>query len=90
MLERVGRGLLHIFDSWMLVLDDLIEPRFILGAMAIGGFYWTLGRVIDRLSEPPASELFAILNLAMVPVAGVIGFFFGAKTVGGGGNGPTQ
>lgn len=79
-----------MWDSLIAIVDDLLEPRFILGLIAMLGFFWIAKQVIDGLTDPPASELFTVLNLALTPVAAAVGYFFGAQRRNGPPNGGTD
>jgi len=77
MLTGFGKGILSVINRLLNVLDDIIEPKFILGLIAMVGFFWVAKQVIDRLDNPPASELFTVLNLALTPVAAAVSYWFG-------------
>ena len=87
-LRGIGNGLIHIFDSWMTVIDDLLEPKFIIGLVTYVGFFLIVWRVIGVLDSPPASELFTLVNLVLGVVLGVGGYFFGVQQ--GKNQGPPQ
>jgi len=67
----------HYFDRFMDFLEEVINTRTILALIGIGGFFLVVFKVIASLSNPPASELFAILNLVFgVSMAG-LAYYFG-------------
>ncbi len=77
MITGFGKGLLSVIARLLNVIDDIVEPRFILALLAMLGFFWIAYQVIDRLTNPPASELFTVLNLALTPVAAAVAYWFG-------------
>ena len=70
MWERIINRLLDMFT-------DIIETRTVLALVTVVGFFMALFAVINRLDNPPAAELFAILNLALVPASSALSFWFG-------------
>ena len=60
-------------------LDDIWNTRAILGLFTVAGFYYILNKVIDKLVDPPAAELYTIVNLALALPLMAVGFYFGQK-----------
>ncbi len=58
-------------------IEDVINTRALLAAFALGGFFFIANKIVDLLVNPPASELFAILNLVLNPVSFALGYYFG-------------
>ena len=61
------------------MLEELLDPRALLALIAVLGFFQVVNRIIDTLTNPPASELFAILNLVFALPAAATAFWFGFK-----------
>lgn len=73
----------HYFDRIMNVIEELIREIFntrtLLAGGGLLGFFFIANRVIDNLVDPPASELFAILNLVFgVSMIG-LSYWFGVQ-----------
>jgi len=68
------------------VVDDLLRTRAVLAIGALSGFYLILWRVSGILKDPPAAELFTLVNIALVPLSSAASFYFGTQ-VGTGRNG---
>lgn len=79
MLGAFGRGVLSVIMRLLDMLEDLVEPHFVIGAMVVAGFYIFVFQVLGRLDSPPLSELIALVNLMLAVVMAVIGYFFGLE-----------
>ena len=77
----------QLLNRFLDMVDELINTRTILAVGSLAGFFYVATRVLERLSNPPASELFTILNLVMAPVLLATGYYFGSKTNGKNGGG---
>ncbi len=62
------------------IVEALLSPSSVLALLAFGGFFWIATVVVDRLQNPPASELFAVLNLTLSLAAAAGGFWFGRRS----------
>ena len=61
------------------ILEELADTRTLLAVAAFGGFFFIANKVTDRLVDPPASELFAILNLVLTLPMAAAAFWFGVQ-----------
>ena len=61
------------------MVDELINTRTILSVVAMVGFFYVAIRVLDALVDPPASELFAILNLTVSLPLATLAYYFGVR-----------
>ncbi len=69
----------RVIDQW----NDLVTPVFIIAFISVVSFYAILGIVLFTLEKVDSTATSVLENLALVPVAGAIGYFFGAKTTNG-------
>ena len=73
-------GMINAIVSRLLgVLEELVNTRTILAILSVGGFFFIVNKVVDRLVDPPASELFAILNLVLALAMAASAYYFGYK-----------
>lgn len=61
------------------ILENLTDTRTLLAVGAFSGFFFIANKVTDRLVDPPASELFAILNLVLTLPMAAAAFWFGVQ-----------
>jgi len=65
------------------ILEELADTRTLLALIAFLGFFFIAWQVIQRLSNPPAAELFAVLNVTLALATGAAGFWFGVQAGSG-------
>ena len=61
------------------ILENLLDTRTLLAVAAFGGFFFIANKVTDRLVDPPAAELFTILNLVLTLPMAAAAFWFGVQ-----------
>jgi len=65
-------------EWWQRILENLVTTPAVLAIIVFIGFFWVAGKALALLGEePPASELFAILDLALALASGAGAYFFG-------------
>lgn len=67
----------NLWERLIGILERFMDTRTLLALVAFGGFFYIANKVTDRLVNPPASELFAILNLVLGVAMAAAAYWFG-------------